>query len=84
MKSWQKGLKLSVTFLDKKDAVPKLYAALVVWQGSLVFSEVHYFMISFLCGLFLLFFLERVTLSLYLSLFNSFSFHVHGFIFYLS
>ncbi|RMX56682.1 hypothetical protein pdam_00002431 [Pocillopora damicornis] len=37
--SWQKGLKLSVTPLNKSDVLSKIFSGAVVWQGSLVFNE---------------------------------------------
>ena len=81
MTSWQKGLKLSVTPLNKSDALSKIFSGAVVWQGSLVFNEVHCSVISFLCGLF--FFLHAI-LSSSQFLFNSFLFHVHVLSSYLS
>ena len=79
--SWQKGLKLSVTPLNKSDVLSKKFSGAVVWQGSLVFNEVHCFVISFLRGLV---FLKRAILSSSQFLFNSFLFHVHVFSSYLS
>ena len=51
MTSWQKGLKLSVTPFNKIDELSKIFSDSVVWQGSLVFNEVHCFVISSLRGL---------------------------------
>ncbi|KAJ7337185.1 hypothetical protein OS493_010041 [Desmophyllum pertusum] len=39
VKSWQKGLKLSVTQLNRNEIATKLFNPSVVWQGSLVFCE---------------------------------------------
>ena len=81
MTSWQKGLKLSVTPLNKSDVLSKTFSGAVVWRGSLVFNEVHCFVINFMRGLF--FFLHAI-LSSSQFLFNSFLFHVHVFSSYLS
>jgi len=42
-KTWQKDLSISVMQLNKKnpDSLVKLLDPSVVWQGSLVISEVH-------------------------------------------
>ena len=71
MTSWQKGLKLSVTPLNKSDVLSKIFSGAIVWQGSLVFSEVHCFVISFLRGLFFFYMPYSLHLSLYLTVFFS-------------
>lgn len=43
MKSWQKGLKISITHLNGRDVALKLFSPSVVWQGSLILNEVLYF-----------------------------------------
>lgn len=72
MTSWQKGLKLSVTPLNKSDVLSKTFSGAVVWRGSLVFNEVHCFVINFMRGLFFFFYMPySLHLSFYLTVFFS-------------
>ena len=50
MKSWQNGLKFSISQPNQNDVTgtSKAFNPYVVWQGSLVFGEVIFFSFFFL------------------------------------
>ena len=66
MKSWQNSLKFSISQLNQNNGITELFNPSVVWQGSVVFGEVTFFLYYIFFSLFLLF----VLLLLFKSMFT--------------
>lgn len=54
MKSWQNSLKFSISQLNQNNGITELFNPSVVWQGSVVFGEVTFFLCYIFFSLFVL------------------------------